>query len=251
MLARISCAVTLAPVVARLAHAALEYVGHTEHSGDIGDHRRLPLEVKRGGPRRDSQFRDLCQQIDQFLGQAVRKVLLLFVRAQVHKRQHRDGLRRNGAGRGAAGVLGVVQPRRRPAVRSASTIGNGARQCIRRRSAAPRTSTRCGRRSPPAAARADGRAWRGGRCDCGRGDHRVGRQQSLHAIGESHAGVAVAQPRPLHLAKLVRNASAAFRGVVNRHRQQERRILGDIMGALDRQAPFTAEISLGPRVAVR
>src|SRR5215469_6004294 len=52
--------------------------------------------------------------MEQLLGEAVREILLLLVTAQIHKRQHRDGVRRRGKGGGGGAHEGCCT-RWRPA----------------------------------------------------------------------------------------------------------------------------------------
>ncbi len=54
----------------------------------------------------------------------------------------------------------------------------------------------------------------------------------------------------MHFAKRLRNAGGGFGRIVNHDRQQERCIIGHVMSALDRQAPLTSKIALGPRIGM-
>ena len=78
--------------VAGFAYAAFEHVGDVQRPRNIGNGRLLALEVEAGGAGRHAQFGNSREQPDEFLRQAVRKVLLILVLAHVHERQHCDRL---------------------------------------------------------------------------------------------------------------------------------------------------------------
>ena len=59
---------------------------------------RIP-EKERGALADHLQLRDLRERRDQALGQAIREILLIGIAAQVLKRQHRDGVGRQGGRR--------------------------------------------------------------------------------------------------------------------------------------------------------
>ena len=88
--------------VPRPAHAALENRVHSEGVGNPADRHVLPFEGKRRRPRDDFQSRHPRQRVDDLLRQAVAEILLLAIRAQVRKWQHRD---RRDVGAGRRGFL--------------------------------------------------------------------------------------------------------------------------------------------------
>ena len=79
-----------ADAVAGLSDAAFENVRHTKGRGDLANVLMLALERERRGARDHLQARDLRQEVDDFLGQAVAEVLVLLVAAHVLERQDRD-----------------------------------------------------------------------------------------------------------------------------------------------------------------
>jgi hypothetical protein len=82
--------------VAGLAHAALEDVVDLQLARD---HRRAQLPAlvgERRSARRHADVVHLDQHVEQFLGDTVREVLVVRVRAHVDERQHRDRLRNRG-----------------------------------------------------------------------------------------------------------------------------------------------------------
>src|SRR3546814_13441887 len=65
----------------------------SRHGGDAG---LLALEHERGGARRDLELRQLRQQVEDFLGDAVAEIFVLGVAAHVDEWQHRSEERRVG-----------------------------------------------------------------------------------------------------------------------------------------------------------
>ena len=80
----------------RLAHAPLEQRRHVELLADDPQVLVLALELEGRRATRDPQLRDLGQDVQQLLGQAVGEVLLVLAGAHVHEGQDRD---RRRAGR--------------------------------------------------------------------------------------------------------------------------------------------------------
>ena len=78
--------------VAGPAHRAFQYVRHVQGAGDVGDRHVLALERERGGTRRHLQLRNLRQQVQQVLGDAVGEIVLVLVGTHVDEGQHRNGL---------------------------------------------------------------------------------------------------------------------------------------------------------------
>ena len=60
-----------------LAYAALDDVPHLEFAGDLGDADLLVPELERRGSRRDRDTVGAHQQVENFLGQALRKIFLV------------------------------------------------------------------------------------------------------------------------------------------------------------------------------
>src|SRR5262249_4190446 len=71
--------------IAGLANAAFQYGTDAKQFGDLSDVQLFSLECKCGGARDHFQARRLCEQIDDFLRQAVTEILVVFVRAHVGK----------------------------------------------------------------------------------------------------------------------------------------------------------------------
>ena len=71
-------------------HTALEYVCHVQRIGNAANVLVLPLVGETRGASRDFQFRDLRQHVQQGLGQAVRKILVVLAARHVFERQHGD-----------------------------------------------------------------------------------------------------------------------------------------------------------------
>ena len=84
-----------AQLVAGLAHTAFQHMGDVQLLRDLSDLDVLALESERGRARDHFQVGDLRQQVQQFLGDAVGHVLLIFFGGHVHKGQHRDRLIRD------------------------------------------------------------------------------------------------------------------------------------------------------------
>ena len=72
-------------------HAAFENGGDAQRVGDLANVLGLALEREGRRARGHLQPRDLRQEIDDLLGQAVAEVLVVLVRAHVGERQHGDG----------------------------------------------------------------------------------------------------------------------------------------------------------------
>jgi hypothetical protein len=89
-------------LVALLAHAALEDVGHAEPLADGAQVLLLALEGEGGGAPGDAEILDPGQHVEQLLGQALGEILVVRVHRHVDEGQHRDG-------------QVAVRPRRRPA----------------------------------------------------------------------------------------------------------------------------------------
>ena len=83
--------------VARLAHRAFEHVRHVQRARDLRDSDFLALERERRGARRHLQLRNLRQQVQQFLRDAVGEVLVRLVLAHVDEWQHGDAFFGNGS----------------------------------------------------------------------------------------------------------------------------------------------------------
>ena len=83
--------------VARLAHRAFQHVRHVQRARDLRNARLLAFERERRGARRHLQLRNLRQQVQQFLRDAVGEVLLVLPRRHVHERQHGDAFFGNGS----------------------------------------------------------------------------------------------------------------------------------------------------------
>src|SRR5438552_914147 len=79
-------------LVAYFAHASFQHRPHVQLIADFTKDVLfvLALECKTGCSSRHAQSRHLGQHIDQFLGHPVTQILVVFVRAHVHERQHRD-----------------------------------------------------------------------------------------------------------------------------------------------------------------
>ena len=56
--------------------------------------------------------------------------------------------------------------------------------------------------------------------------------------------------RPLHRSEGVRNEGVLIARTVHDHGHQEGLLLSDVVGAIDRQLPFAAEIALQPRLGM-
>jgi hypothetical protein len=80
--------------ITRLAHGTFQHVCHVQRARDLGDPDLLALECERRGARGHLQLRNLGEQIQQFFGDTVGKVLVRLLVAHVHERQHGDRLRR-------------------------------------------------------------------------------------------------------------------------------------------------------------
>ena len=80
--------------VARLAHRAFEHVRHVQRPRDLRNRNLLALERERRRARRHLQLRNLRQQVQQLLRDAVGEVLLALVRTEIRERE--DGDRRAG-----------------------------------------------------------------------------------------------------------------------------------------------------------
>ncbi len=78
--------------VAGFADAAFKHVRDPERLRDLGDRDLFTLEVERGGAGRHSQVGASGDEVDEFLGNPVRKVLLVLLLAHIDERQDRDRL---------------------------------------------------------------------------------------------------------------------------------------------------------------
>src|SRR5215510_14343453 len=72
-------------------HAALKDRANIEGFGNLTDVLFLPAKREGGCAGRDLQSRDMGQCVNDLFGEAVAEILVLFVRAQVRKRQDGDG----------------------------------------------------------------------------------------------------------------------------------------------------------------
>src|SRR3546814_18438640 len=71
--------------------SAFQDRAHAELAGGGGDVDLLALEVERRRARGHLELRQLGQQVEDLLGDAVAEVLVLGVAAHVDERQHGDG----------------------------------------------------------------------------------------------------------------------------------------------------------------
>ena len=81
-----------ADLVAGFANRAFEHVRDIDLLRNLGNHVLLAFERECRGPRNDAQFGYFREQVQQFLGQAIREIFLARIIAHVHERQHNDGL---------------------------------------------------------------------------------------------------------------------------------------------------------------
>ncbi|MEO6263421.1 MAG: hypothetical protein ABIO58_00335 [Luteimonas sp.] len=80
-----------AHALAGAAHAAFQHGADAKLAGDIRNADFLALEIERRRARGHLQLRQLAQQVEDFLGDAVTEVFVLRVAAHVDERQHGDG----------------------------------------------------------------------------------------------------------------------------------------------------------------
>ena len=73
------------------AHAAFQDVLYSQRLGDFGDVLLLAAERERGSAGNHLQARNFGEQVQDFFGQPVAEVFVLFVRAHVGEGQDRDG----------------------------------------------------------------------------------------------------------------------------------------------------------------
>src|SRR5205809_5400207 len=109
-----------AQLIAGFAHASFQDRAHVQLIADFTKDVLFvfALERKTGCSSWHAQSRYLGQHIDQFLGHAVAQILVVLIRAHVHKRQHSDRLLvgRKGRTYGASALRGVCIRAARPAV---------------------------------------------------------------------------------------------------------------------------------------
>ena len=78
--------------VAGLPHRTLEHVRDIELLGDLADLQVLASEGERRGARDHPQFGNVRQQVQELLGDAVGKVLVVRIAAHVDEWQYNDGI---------------------------------------------------------------------------------------------------------------------------------------------------------------
>ena len=145
--------------VARLAHAAIEDVGHVQRARDGGDVVATLAECEGRGAGRHPQFRNPGEQREQLLGQAVRQEGLVASFAQVRERQHGDGGCIGGYGLAHSACGGGGQSPARWRL-PGSRAGAAASSRLRQRPRTPAAAATASRRPRPARGRADaGGAW--------------------------------------------------------------------------------------------
>src|SRR6185436_17270600 len=77
-------------LIAGLANAALEKMPDAEGGPDRAQILVLALERERRGPSDDAQARHLAEAIRELLGESVREITLIVVRAHIYEGQHRN-----------------------------------------------------------------------------------------------------------------------------------------------------------------
>ena len=114
--------------VAFAPDAPLQHGGDGELLSDLADAEVLVLVGERRSARDDPEPVDVGERVDHFLGDSVRKVLVVLRRAHVHERKDRDrrARRRRAGGRGPARAREV--PRHRWHDREDGDRADGKRQ---------------------------------------------------------------------------------------------------------------------------
>src|SRR4051812_6913845 len=78
-------------MVSVLTDAAFEHRAHAELTADVCKLHAFPFEIERRRAARNAQPVDPRERVQDLLGNAIRKVLLVVPWAHVRERQHRDG----------------------------------------------------------------------------------------------------------------------------------------------------------------
>jgi hypothetical protein len=80
-------------LITRFAYASFENGVHVQLLANLPDVDVPAFERKGGGSRHHVQVGHPAQRVDDFFGQAIAEVFLVFLRAQIEERKHHNGVR--------------------------------------------------------------------------------------------------------------------------------------------------------------